>query len=155
MPTEISRCTGHCCKDFTLAYSPEELKKEFDETLSKNRKILKQIKDREKRYDETISYMKSDIYLVPQMVIHLASIEVNCNGELHPLTLHHYTCTNHDPVTGNCKIYEARPRMCSNFPYYDHPNGECPYKGCTMKYEKEVNSEPMEKHLSLKEEKAA
>lgn len=134
---EISRCTGHCCRDFSLPSSPEDLQKLFKEKYIEHKKHFQRIKDSSKRFAKTIKYLKSDVFIVPQMVIPLASIEVDLNGELIPYTMHHYTCKYHDLKTGDCTIYEYRPRMCSGFPEYS-PNGKCPYKACTRKIKENV-----------------
>lgn len=39
---------------------------------------------------------------------------------------HYYTCKHHDSATGNCRDYQNRPRMCSDFPY----GRACPYDDC-------------------------
>jgi Fe-S-cluster containining protein len=38
-----------------------------------------------------------------------------------------YTCRHHDTETGDCRIYETRPMMCSEYPY----GNECAIEGCT------------------------
>lgn len=39
---------------------------------------------------------------------------------------HYYTCKHHDSATGDCRNYQNRPRMCSDFPY----GHACPYDDC-------------------------
>ena len=44
---------------------------------------------------------------------------------------HYWTCSNHDRATGNCAIYDTRPRMCKEYPY----GRPCGYIDCTQKDE--------------------
>lgn len=39
----------------------------------------------------------------------------------------HYSCRHWDEDTRLCKIYEARPLMCSEYPYRGEP---CVHEGC-------------------------
>lgn len=91
MSRKDTRCTGHCCKRFTLPYDPDELV---------DKKAI--IRDGEQ---------------ISGMAVHLES---NDQG-------HFYTCLNLQPG-GDCGVYEARPRMCRNFPY----GKACPFPDCTM-----------------------
>lgn len=112
--TEKVRCTGHCCRAFFLPYSYEQLQaKKADGSL--------------RARDEQ----------VPDMVIPLGQYE-NLPVELKAIVPpgsdsndHYYTCKNYDTATGNCKVYETRPHMCSDYPY----GSSCKYMGCTRKTE--------------------
>lgn len=102
------RCTGHCCKAFTLPYSPDELQEKFEEWVGG--------KDNGPR----------DIDVVWPMAIYLGPSHVNpATGLQHPETFHVYTCEHFEG--GNCTIYEGRPNVCRRY-----PNGrKCYYKDCT------------------------
>lgn len=100
------RCTGHCCKAFTLPYDPKELR------------------------EKTLAGKFSDgDEKVADMVIYLGFAELPPNGpahhNTHGLPDHWYTCKNLTPE-GNCAIYEDRPRLCRDFPY----KAPCPYPAC-------------------------
>jgi Fe-S-cluster containining protein len=95
------RCTGHCCKRFTLPYSPEELVAYKDRLL------------------------ESDV-VVP-MVTFLEVSTLHADGIDYPdAPRWWYTCKNLLP-DGNCGIYETRPRMCWDYPY----ESTCQYVDCT------------------------
>jgi len=113
MPTEISRCTGHCCEKFTLPYTPSELRKIY-----------------EGRGKGEIGGATVDIdWKEAQQIILMVKSIMNDYTPKNPRL---YTCRNFDVTTRNCKIYDHRPRMCRNFPY----GKKCPNKECTLKYEK-------------------
>ncbi len=140
--TEIKRCAGHCCRDFTLPESPEEMKARKAASLKEHRKWVRRFSSSAERTAENIKWLKSDISIVPEMVIYLGEFNCDVNGNLVREQLHHYTCKNFDEVSGDCKIYEYRPQMCSKFPY----GYKCWYKNCQR-----IVAAP--KEVQLKEEK--
>ncbi len=82
------RCTGRCCRGFSLPYSPTGLA---------SRAAAGGIEDGEQ---------------IAAMVIPL--------GESPTLPGHwRYDCRNLLP-SGDCAVYESRPRMCSRYPYGRH-----------------------------------
>lgn len=101
---EAKRCTGDCCKVFSLPYTPEQLKEKFD-----NNRLDK--RDRQ----------------VPGMVIYLGQHEKYEGWPTTGLPEHLYTCKNFDRETNNCMVYETRPGMCSDYPY----GTRCRYESCT------------------------
>lgn len=141
---ETDRCTGHCCRDFTLPYTSI---KEMKEVAEKQRldviKEMKHEKDIAKRNKLALGHLRSDLNLVPDMLIELGGMEFDCNGNLITHTIYHYTCKHLDEETGDCKNYKYRPRMCREYPY----GRECQYKGCTRKIKTTENSLQTEKEL--------
>lgn len=108
---EVKRCSGHCCSDFTLEFSPEEIR-------------MKALKIRKAPDSE----WKRSLLEIARMLIFLR-FDKQEPGWRKPAgaTRYHYTCKNFDPVTRNCMNYENRPSMCSDYPY----GRSCAYKGCT------------------------
>ena len=107
---------GHCCQDVRLAESPDMLEKAY--AYWKKTKLI----------DPNFS----EIYLIYPMLSFLREIP----GEDLP---YHYRCKHfiHDENgIPACSIYEIRPRMCRDFPYYedvkylDRNEPLSPYEGC-------------------------
>lgn len=98
------RCTGHCCKNFPLPRTIEELRENW-------------LLWRTGKHAENPAAIIEDIDLIYPMVIPLG---VDRNGT------HRYTC-KHLLANGDCSIYIDRPRMCSEYPY-GHP---CDHDECT------------------------
>lgn len=107
-----NECTGHCCKAFTIPYSPEELH-------SKNKQ----------------PYPPRDGVQIEEMLIYLGAFpreeteqRFGCKPEdlQDPKKLlHFYTCKH--LVNNRCSIYKTRPRMCAEYPYHN----ACLYTECT------------------------
>jgi len=116
--TEVQRCSGHCCKQFHIPVSPEELKKDHEIYLA-------WAEDQSKPPPHF-----KEIHIVGPMLIYIGRGNF-LDGEFAPDEngTYFYTCKNHDVVTGDCKIYQNRPKMCSDYPY----GGVCAYKGCTLR----------------------
>lgn len=85
----LPRCTGHCCKGFSLEYSQAEVMAEY-ELWKKNPSEPRKIKD---------------VAAIAEMIIPLGVFR---KQEL-------FTC-KHLGKDGNCQNYEARPQMCRDFP---------------------------------------
>jgi Fe-S-cluster containining protein len=115
----MSRCTGHCCKRFTLPLTPEAL-----QILAEGYKI-------DPHYGK---YPKEEILKVADMVIYLDTSNLDPDGTPHPdgREAAYYTCKHYDQVSGNCQDYENRPMMCKQYPDYGR-GAACKYKSCTMK----------------------
>lgn len=123
-----SRCSGQCCKAFTIHYSPEELAEaaRFDREVE----AAMAAGEQPPMTDANGNNRAMDIQFIADMVIHLGHMTHNpvtqrlaCHdGEAH----HFYTCRHLLP-NGDCGTYETRPRMCKEFPY----GRECEYPGCT------------------------
>ncbi len=104
------RCTGHCCRNFPLPLSPEEFQSE-----AANIKARTIESDRDREFVQVASM------LIPLGV----SSKPYSDGRVQ----YRYSCKNFS-ATGDCSIYETRPRMCSDYPY----GGDCDHvtSGCTM-----------------------
>jgi Fe-S-cluster containining protein len=117
-----TRCTGHCCRSFSLHRSPEELQSMSELPKGHPRRM-------------------TDIDQLVEMLIYLGSFPTNpllcLKGEdwqskavllggftLKPKTkdvtkepgkAHFYTC-RHIQLNGDCGIYATRPEMCRTYP---------------------------------------
>ena len=129
-PTE--RCSGHCCRQFTLPFSPDEL--------------LDQMTDPKKNFLDGVQ--------IAEMVVYLGFTtpppEMGPTEEQLKVERHRYTCRNFDDATGSCTVYETRPHMCRDYPH----GNPCRYVGCTMKLptlelEKGENNAPCETQPGL------
>lgn len=90
------RCTGHCCRRFPLSHTLEQLRAYAADTSKANASEAAKILDM------------------------LISLDVREDGR------EMYTCRHHDTETGDCRIYEDRPRMCRDYPYGKScEHGEC------------------------------
>lgn len=96
------RCTGHCCEDFILPRSPEEL--------------------------HTRTTGHKDDNLIARMVLYLGKYRAENQNYPGGSEGHHYTCRYFDKATRDCTIYEERPDMCRDAPY----NRPCTFKGCEL-----------------------
>ncbi|MCO5144509.1 MAG: YkgJ family cysteine cluster protein [Oligoflexia bacterium] len=81
------RCTGNCCKNFSLEYPFEFVKSEFH------------------KYEKGEATIIQNIEIIYPMLIPLGIYQ---KQEL-------FTC-NHLGKNGDCQIYETRPKMCRDFP---------------------------------------
>lgn len=127
---EVERCTGHCCRAFTipgmdpdmLAWQPELWRMQRrGEPLPAGARIG----------------IESDV--IAKMVVPLGVFaRVPTTGEpvVHvdgsgPAAGMFYTCRNLLP-NGNCGIYSRRPAMCREYPYR---GDRCVFRGCTRRCE--------------------
>lgn len=94
------RCTGHCCRSFRLSNSIVNLRASSD------------------RDDRLVAAMVSIIGIVP-MGDTLPTGEISVGGA-------YFNCRMLD-TNGDCMIYDARPRMCRDYPH----DGICTRTGCT------------------------
>ncbi|HEX2868669.1 MAG TPA: YkgJ family cysteine cluster protein [Ignavibacteriales bacterium] len=131
---EIQRCKGHCCRAFTLGYTPEQLQSKFQEEIRQMRRAMKFYKDRRKLIKD---YLDRDIYKVYHMVEYIGSFAFDVSGNLLREEVQWYTCKHFNKETGDCMNYERRPEMCKGFPYWGHYSSDrmvsCPYRECEMK----------------------
>jgi Fe-S-cluster containining protein len=98
----MERCTGHCCKAFTLSGSYDELKARL--------------------------CIIEDGMKIATMVIPLGEFLFNPETfEKYELATPLFTC-KHLKQNGDCGIYLERPRMCSDYPY----KGNCKALSCTL-----------------------
>lgn len=104
------RCTGTCCENFTLPYSPLEIQRalEAHQAWEKGDGDGHFLMD-----DGNKALMPNEVEVIAPMVIHLGFYPTEPGWS----PQHHYTCKHFDKATGNCGIYATRPKMCSDFPY--------------------------------------
>lgn len=107
------RCTGHCCKAFTLPYSIEEVRA----------KVARgNVTDGEIIVDMLIP-LYAGLYsdMPPDLRAKVDKIAAS-NRTDEPAFV--YTCRHFDGQ--NCTNYEGRPDMCRAYPY----GVKCSYRGC-------------------------
>lgn len=102
------RCTGHCCRLFTLSFSPDEL-----------------------AAAAAAPGASEELKKIASMVVYAgkgkpAAFGVRVN-DLHDVDGHRYNC-RHLQADGNCGDYDNRPAMCSDYPY----GRPCGYADCTL-----------------------
>lgn len=83
------RCTGHCCRGFSLEHPHEVVKREFAKWKT----------------DPSTSTLIPNVEIIADMLVPLGVFR---GQEL-------FTC-RHLSKEGNCTIYETRPKMCRDFP---------------------------------------
>jgi Fe-S-cluster containining protein len=86
------RCTGHCCRQFFLPFTPRELVK-----LQLTRVVR-------------LRFKPEEIRKVAAMAVYLGDSD---RGS------HMYTCRHLNVITGDCTDYENRPDVCREFPYQE------------------------------------
>lgn len=130
-PTD--RCTGHCCQNFHLPLSPDDLDRGYAQWKSGGKQITMS--------GATPPPVWQDIHLIAPMVVWLGPDatrpkQINPRdsillGEVDPAG-HRYRCKHFDANEKLCTIYEIRPAMCRNY-----PGGKpCNYASCTWKKRK-------------------
>ncbi len=107
---ESERCTGHCCKEFTLPYSPEELEARKG-SIYEGEKIV-----------AMVIYLGFGRWTLPR-IADAEKIKREEKGEHHL-----YTCKHLLP-NGDCGNYADRPSLCTDYPY----EGTCGWLDCTRK----------------------
>lgn len=112
----MNRCTGHCCRAFSLPFSLEQMKVAYKKALA----------DRANGRPINLDYIK-----VYPMLIPLADRPgKHPNGPARQGgERYYYTCRHFK--NGNCTNYERRPNMCRNYPQYGSDDKLCEYAGCT------------------------
>jgi len=124
------KCGGKCCKRFTLPEGPEKLREIFMDwkawskgqehgTIKKGEQSTRRLR------------IIEDIEIIYPMVVYLGEFNwtpARPRKKLH-YKVHHYSCKHLDRKTGECTIYEFRPRMCVDYPYGE----KCEYPGCGFK----------------------
>ena len=108
------RCTGHCCRDFTVPLTREQLV-EYRRRAAAGEPL---VRDGEKNW--------SDIETIVDMLVHVRTHATAPDGSPLHAPVSRYTCRHLQP-NGDCGIYERRPQMCRKYPY----GGECQYRTCT------------------------
>lgn len=138
------RCTGHCCQNFYMPLSPDELERGYRRWSTDGGTQIQMNGKRD-------SPIYRDIHLIAPMVVYLGpdakmSRCVNPTDETllgkPELPSHRYRCKHFDPKAKVCTIYDIRPAMCRDYPGEDWPNASiekratCNYAGCTWKARK-------------------
>lgn len=103
----MSRCTGHCCREFVLHLQD----------------VLLCVLTPERAGDDgpKIGSMITFVRRIKPGEIGLAGHVVSGDDELI------WTCKHFDRESGDCTNYENRPNMCRDYPY----GRECAMPGCT------------------------
>lgn len=134
MEAVTSRCTGHCCKDFTLPISPMQFAWWAKLVKLGKKPIFWRLYGPRRSFGDmargaVTNHIPEEIAKVADMVIFkFASKTCLGNpGRKIPHLLYHYTCRHFDEKSGNCTNYANRPDMCRSYPN----GGMCKYKGCT------------------------
>jgi Fe-S-cluster containining protein len=117
------RCTGHCCKEFVLSSSYENVRRSYEAHQRGEDKYLsveseKEIAKAGGNYDvpSWMTYHSPDIATVFPMLVPLGirTHDRETGRELsRPSEI--FTC-RHLQTNGDCGIYEKRPDMCSSYP---------------------------------------
>lgn len=131
MEVELARCSGHCCRSFTLPHSPAELREQAE--LMREWEAVRDDEEARSAWQDAHpgASLIRDIIQIEGMVVYLGPFYANpvedqvIEGFDH--LLHFYTCRNFDGA--NCRIYDSRPEMCRDYPY----GRPCTYAACTRK----------------------
>lgn len=123
------RCSGHCCRAFTLPVDPDGLRRGLELWIARE----EDDRPRARELLEQGTRFWGDIELIATMAVAIGQFERNPlapdlvpNEDAPPLQWF-YRCRHHDAASGDCTIYEDRPEMCRSYPYGD----PCPFPGCT------------------------
>ncbi|KKK79505.1 hypothetical protein LCGC14_2832790, partial [marine sediment metagenome] len=115
---ETARCTGHCCREFPLPFGPEKLKEQCRRNGQRNDITKAPVLDGD---------------VIADMVVYRGFRRWSCDNIAEELQaqseMHFYTCRHFDKESGDCAIYETRPRMCKDYPY----RGTCGHSDCARR----------------------
>lgn len=100
-----SRCTGHCCRRFSLPLTIEEIQIENEKAL---------IWVQAGRTGARPRFDPEEIQKVASMVIPTDDPYL-------------FNCKHHNAETGDCMNYENRPELCRDYPY----GRACNFAACT------------------------
>lgn len=124
------RCTGHCCQNFFLPLSPDELDRAYRRWLAGGTQLSMS--------GAATLPIFNDIYLIAPMVIYLGP-DAKTPKRVNPtdeallgkpaLPGHRYRCKHFDAKAKVCSIYDIRPVMCRDYPGKE--GSTCNYAGCT------------------------
>ncbi len=114
----MNRCTGHCCKNFTLPGPPAMLEAGSRAHTNRSRRAY-WIDESGRRHLQTWIV---DGVMINNMAIYLG---VDEDGK------HRYNCV-HLQASGDCGVYDERPWMCREYPY----GRGCDYEKCTWTAER-------------------
>ena len=154
--TKTDRCTGHCCRCFTIPFAPHELEAAYWRWQKGGTPF--ESRGQQPMPDYT------DIHLIAPMVTYIGAFEkppkaakqINpadvqlLNAGKFGAPVHFYSCKHFDPQKRICTIYSMRPMMCSAY-----PNGKpCNYAGCTWKKVKAKKETPVQIRARRKQVRA-
>jgi Fe-S-cluster containining protein len=138
-----SRCSGHCCRSFSIAKSPEQFRRDFEmkpDDPARPRDIdklhnmliylgqfhtnpLLRIKG-ESWAQKALQIARNDEPNNTKLQMEIESKY----GLLGPHRGQHWYACRHVQLNGDCGIYEDRPELCRLY-----PNGqECSFEDCTF-----------------------
>jgi Fe-S-cluster containining protein len=107
------RCTGHCCRGFSLEYPYAQVREEYAKW----------------QRDPGAATLIPDIDTIMGMLVPLGTFR---GQEL-------FTC-RHLEKTGNCAIYATRPKMCRDFPGpHPCPYRNCSSHGHQNRWKRALN----------------
>lgn len=119
----MDRCTGHCCKAFSLPYSLDDMRRLYKGAVADLGKRNYTTEDRRLRL---LDMVKIYPILVP---LSGGRPGTHPDGPSRQSgTRYYYTCRHFKD--GQCTNYERRPQMCRNYPAY-HSKELCEYAACT------------------------
>lgn len=116
-------CSGHCCRNFTLPFSPAELKASYRAVAALSQGLKKGPNDR----------VLKDMEVWWPHLIYKGYHPRDANGDPSKVMQHHYTCALFDTQYGLCKAYEHRPEACRTYPN----SVACAHHECTWRPAKE------------------
>lgn len=105
----MNRCTGHCCRAFTV--DMKALSWQYENVLLK------------RAFDIQLTEHEADIEMIAEMLCEPAKF---CHIGFDDVQ--RFSCKNLNQETGDCMAYAERPKMCWNYPY----GGMCEYRECQM-----------------------
>lgn len=117
------RCTGKCCEMFHLPHSPLRIKAHARAITNKSGTAYVYENGKRTRVNQL-----QDGEMITSMVEFIESMPKDADkpdGDM----IYWYSCKNWDAKSGDCTVYETRPRMCRQYPY----GKACAYDGCTWK----------------------
>ena len=151
------RCSGHCRRKFTLPMSPEEIEQHYRNWCKWNRQnlhlrmymslptALAEAIEQVKQSPKPETMWPDEIQFIYPMLKYLGKSKpakdevVHLNPTMLATKHHFYTCKHLDDESGNCTMYEHRPRMCRDYPYMAGStmrDAGCNYSKCTWKGER-------------------
>lgn len=129
---ETERCTGHCCRRFSLPI-PWMKVKMIKKAIARGIQDIPTGKP-----FRTWNIASEDFQKTMDMLIPLGEFREEVQfqrghrSRKNEERQYHYTCRHYDGR--NCTIYESRPAMCRNYP----DGRKCQYRGCTRRTEEET-----------------
>ena len=128
-----SRCSGHCCRSFSIASAPEKLEELKRTGTAEEKQIANMViylgrfhtnpllrLNGENWVDKALQIARNEKKPTPRMKLDSSPYHIVETG------VPWYSC-RHVLLNGDCGIYETRPEMCRRY-----PNGSpCVFTDCT------------------------